>query len=700
MLPPGSDQASISKLLSKLGFGVLAESIRVSSLGDDTHPVADICVEDPFFAKRFCNAIAPRPGAGDSTVPSTIKAISINPPMAPGTSFQRVECKKVLCSWYRPFKTVWLNFRQSKSVAQRVHDGFETKAYTICNQTVKTHGPIRTQFRNQQPWTVMLTGVPADASPMDVKDTIPWNLQPTHIELGRPSYICNPAEPKALVKVKLQEIGPLEWWDDAVTPGGKRVKVKARFQQDGDAATAAASLNGWTMTTPLIDGKPKLAVQALYTARFKVLDRIFKAVQTAIDAKSPSWLAKHVLFTPYEPSKANRYRVLRLEGEDKEAVAAAKQTLEGILSGQVATKNDNVIWTPAFTVSGSVFQKLKDLEQALGIVILRDKRLSRLHLFGPVEKCKEAQVHLAKMAKEDSSTLNAIILNDEQFTWACLGGFKAMANILGEKVTFDIISKPKRLLVTGSDKDYRTALDMVSSLKKAEALTVGRERISEASDCVICWNEAENPISASCGHTYCADCFERFCFSGAASGNADFRLQCEGDSGRCKKDLTLAELQEHLSSQTFEEMLEASFEAYTRRRPDSIRNCPKPDCPWIYRASPPGSGLTFTCPDCLTSVCTSCHASHVGMTCAEHQDVVSGGYAALQEAKKRLGIKDCPKCKTPIEKTYGCNHMTCAGCRTHICWNCMATFQSGKQCYEHLSKAHGGFGDYGEEAFL
>lgn len=80
------------------------------------------------------------------------------------------------------------------------------------------------------------------------------------------------------------------------------------------------------------------------------------------------------------------------------------------------------------------------------------------------------------------------------------------------------------------------------------------------------------------------------------------------------------------------------------------------------------------------------------MTCAEYQDLESGGYAAFEKFKKEMQIKDCPKCSTPMEKTDGCNHMTCQGCGTHICWVCMRTFGASGPCYDHMNKAHGSIG--------
>ena len=33
--------------------------------------------------------------------------------------------------------------------------------------------------------------------------------------------------------------------------------------------------------------------------------------------------------------------------------------------------------------------------------------------------------------------------------------------------------------------------------------------------------------------------------------------------------------------------------------------------------------------------------------------------------------KRCPKCKTYMEKDFGCNHMHCTMCNSDFCWNCL-----------------------------
>jgi len=104
-----------------------------------------------------------------------------------------------------------------------------------------------------------------------------------------------------------------------------------------------------------------------------------------------------------------------------------------------------------------------------------------------------------------------------------------------------------------------------------------------------------------------------------------------------------------------------------------------------------------TCTGCFIAVCTACYNQHGSMTCADYKDLASGGYAAFEKFMKEMHVKDRPRCSTPMEKTDGCNHMTCSGCGIHVCWVCMKTFEASGRCYEHMNKVHGGIGLEGVE---
>ncbi|KAF7973109.1 hypothetical protein HWV62_16222 [Athelia sp. TMB] len=57
--------------------------------------------------------------------------------------------------------------------------------------------------------------------------------------------------------------------------------------------------------------------------------------------------------------------------------------------------------------------------------------------------------------------------------------------------------------------------------------------------------------------------------------------------------------------------------------------------------------------------------------------------------------KRCPRCSVPIEKIYGCNHITCI-CGQHFCYVC-GIGTSRSQIYGHIQSKHGGIYDVGPD---
>ncbi|CAK1361270.1 E3 ubiquitin-protein ligase itt1 [Cercospora beticola] len=52
----------------------------------------------------------------------------------------------------------------------------------------------------------------------------------------------------------------------------------------------------------------------------------------------------------------------------------------------------------------------------------------------------------------------------------------------------------------------------------------------------------------------------------------------------------------------------------------------------------------------------------------------------------RLHTTPCPYCTAPVQKTMGCNHMSCFQCRTHFCYLC-SSWLDGENPYQHFNKA-------------
>lgn len=547
---------------------------------------------------------------------------------------QQTNCRKVYISWHKSTRSVWVNFGRGE-IANRVAQKFNEGRYKCLGQTVKSSPGNLSPSRGPNPlaWTIILSDVPGDTTSKDVKEAIKsLSDKPRHVELGPISYQASDAEVSVVVRSSLERYGPLESFYLAPTNKGKRVKATALFADEADARSACSLNNG-----PLdILGKGKLTVTIIQSAKIKVSTAVYIATKSEIDMRSKTWKERHLELHVY-PDTIQRFTTLKVEGSSAQDVANARKTLDLILSGIILTVGGNTVWDPSLSSNRSAYKRLKLIEKELDILIIRDKTKRQLQYYGPPEKLQQAVHRVTYMLREESSSNH------------------------------------------GRALEIRSVLDIASTPE---------------GNCPICLDEPDTPIQTLCKHTYCLECFENCCKSAASTSKDEFRIVCQGDGGNCAEVFNLVELKDHLSSSAFELVLKSSFEKFVQRHPKDFHYCPTPDCGYVYRCTLDSNSKppSYTCPNCLEPICTFCHARHGKYTCAEYKDIESGGYEALEKLKRELNIKDCPKCKTSIEKTEGCNHMVCGGCRAHICWVCMAVFKTSSPCYEHMRKEHGGIG--------
>lgn len=243
-------------------------------------------------------------------------------------------------------------------------------------------------------------------------------------------------------------------------------------------------------------------------------------------------------------------------------------------------------------------------------------------------------------------------LNENEFAWMHWGGFKKLEHTLGaDVVTFDTSSTRKSIVVHGTKEQYQQARSFLQTRggKLAMEEPAPESPKQEGEACSICWTPAEDPVMLVCDHLYCAECLEDLCKS-SSSDNSDFSITCKGNGDTCNRIMSLNELETHLSSKTFEDVLRVSFASYIRRRADLYHFCPTPDCGSIYASHDEDKIITTTCLNCMQVTCTSCHAQHGVTTCVDYKYKKAGGDAAFIQYKEEHGGKDCPKCKTYIEK--------------------------------------------------
>uniref|UniRef100_A0A4W4F8N1 RBR-type E3 ubiquitin transferase n=1 Tax=Electrophorus electricus TaxID=8005 RepID=A0A4W4F8N1_ELEEL len=139
--------------------------------------------------------------------------------------------------------------------------------------------------------------------------------------------------------------------------------------------------------------------------------------------------------------------------------------------------------------------------------------------------------------------------------------------------------------------------------------------------------------------------------------------------------------------------------------------CPRNTCCAPVMLEPDATmGL---CPSCRYAFCTLCKRAYHGLShCLPtvdelqslQEEYVSGSeeekrfleqrygkqviHRAVEESFSRKWLeencKNCPRCGTHIQKTQGCNKMTCTSCRQHFCWICLAPL-SRVNPYSHFN---------------
>lgn len=673
----GTTSEQLANMLESIDLKIPVDCIHVSARTTSQDARATIRVEDPSFAKVLVSSLLAR-------------ATPLTATIVPNCS-RKTQYRKVHISWYKSTRPAWLNFG-SGDIARRVSHKFNQNKYIILQQAVKASDPSHSKLsagwsgrNNHVAWTVMLSNVPGNAQADDIEHAITASHdKPRHIEMGQPSHDASELDMSVYMRKKLEDFGTLESFFLSPVSRGKRCKAMACFQ-DETGARAACLLHDKAL--PILK-QGKLTVSLIVSAKVKIFTSIFSALRSTIESEAQAWRAKHLSFHVYSGDD-DPFTTLKIQGENATAIKLARKTLDKLLEGTVLSQDGVQIWSPALTRYGTATQAIKMLEKEFKIVVKRDKTERLLRYYGPPDKLDEVTTRSAELLKEVPRAKFEISLTPAQFSWIIRGGSQILRLALEkDDLVFDVVTR--KVIINCNREQYETALAVLDRGLNAQAL--GDAALIPQGDCPICLCEAEDPVQTSCQHSYCLECFEANCTTVATASEGEFKVRCQAQEGGCSTVFSAREIKKHVSSSAFENILRASFEEYLRRHPTVFHYCPTPDCGTIYRSTTTSDLEPHICPTCLEVVCTTCHVVHGAYTCAEYKDIASGGVEALARLKKELNIKDCPSCSTPMEKTEGCNHMICGGCRAHICWVCMAVFDTDGLCYTHMNRIHGGIG--------
>ncbi|KAI0635309.1 hypothetical protein C8Q77DRAFT_1156616 [Trametes polyzona] len=532
-------------------------------------------------------------------------------------------------------------------------------------------------------------GKARDSSQQEQPQTQPAEEKSEGVMIQPPKYTSLQAAIQGLVRM-------LKEYDEGVTinvlppPYRKFFRVWAHFTNPDAAVRAYEGLNRFC---PRFVGKQRIFAHHAKTIRYQLPTAVFDILAHDINLlrsylhddnnTTISVLDKSQSLGPGAPI------TVKLAAQTMPALTKAKTAFDRLLRGEKVTDNGQIVWDEFFAgPSGEGF--LRELEHQHPRIKITSDRLRRtLTLFGiqqERERVREAIIRRVRLIKSQ-------LIRRYPVAGHLIGVFMSedliqLQQELGhENVWFDLAHQ--ELAVRGNADAQKVA--QLAVLHTQQRLPRRTPPKGEAA-CPVCFGEVSHPVTLACGHTWC-----KACLTGYLNASVDtktFPLGCLADSARCAAPIPLVTAQRLLSTEEFDAIVHAAFIAYVQARPQEYHYCPTPDCPQVYRKVPhaaavAGAGV-LQCPSCLVRICAHCNTeAHESTSC---QDENLEDDALFEQWKLSHDVKDCPSCKVPIERSAGCNHMTCASCRIHICWACLATFSRSEDVYDHMRSIHGGIG--------
>ncbi|KAF2670682.1 hypothetical protein BT63DRAFT_478796 [Microthyrium microscopicum] len=634
-LPIDSTPDTIVELLQCLDLLVKKSHVRIFKDQDTMALHANITTKDRSLASllKEINHIEGLRTLSDAAL--EVKEVTVY--SVPGGQLRRIDSRKVQCSWQRPTREVILIFGQQQ-IADRVRQKFQDNVYTIRSVKVSVAEEPQEMLANHRELytTLRLQNVPVEADQDVIKASIRHvGDQPDNITLLEPSYRNNFTKVVAALSEKFSALGNIRDAHPLMQLHAQRFQMRVTYCDEQHATVAARLLQG--QMQEVLGGEP-IEVNVLHSTKSKVCTEIFDVLTTRLAQLKSDLKDMGLDVNIYHYRNAGylkRFTTLKIEGASIKAVAYTDEQLQKIMQGEIMCDQDGkALWCPSLEYESGTLRRIQDLQTPLGVKVIRKKYSKHLQIFGPLANCSEALL-LVKTIVEDEYPENSRSAKIDADTE------------LGEKPA---------------------------------------ENECQTQSCAVCWTEADTPITTSCGHVYCLDCLENMCKAG--DSGTDFAITCQGASGNCDRPLQLPELQSLLQPSVLEDVLRISFLSYISKHSNDFHHCPIADCSGIYRVA--SKQLMRRCGICLEEHCAMCHHQHPDISCAQFR-ANNAEDKQFEELKTQMGLQDCPNCYMTIEKSDGCNHITCK-CGAHICWACLKHFETSGECYGHLRKVHGGFG--------
>jgi Zinc finger, C3HC4 type (RING finger)./RNA recognition motif. len=518
-------------------------------------------------------------------------------------------------------------------------------------------------------YTVRFRCLPSTAVATDLEQF----QAPEAVVLEKPNYVSHDHAVKHIQRI-LKGIGEVRSFDTVLPlKVDDMVQASVHFSSHTEAMKACSLLHNKPQH---FLGKGRIFaihVKSIsYTLPSKIYDCLASDIRSLMETSRNHMPGCNLSIFDLRKQKSRSFTVfIRLSGPSSKEIGNLKADFEKVLRGEIITVEGKAVWDTFFETSHghSYLLELETLTPAVSITRCIGRRT--IILFGPKEQRHVVRLAILERVRHLTEQKVRVIKLDGK----CLGPFmgkyllKLQHKFGRENVMLDF--QNSTVTIRGSDEAYETACEVVALSRRSDV---------RHGDCPICFDEAVSAITLECGHSWCRSCLSHYLIT--AVEIKPFPISCLGGGGlQCAKLLPIFIAQDILTAKQFDALVQAAFLDHVNSRLQEFHFCPTPDCPEVYRNI---RSYVPQCPSCLVRICPKCNKEYHDSTPCEGEDEIFQQWAAEH------GVKNCPGCKSPIQRVEGCNHIVCIRCRTHICWFCLQTFPKGDNIYNHMETVHGG----------
>ena len=280
--------------------------------------------------------------------------------------------------------------------------------------------------------------------------------------------------------------------------------------------------------------------------------------------------------------------------------------------------------------------------------------------FGAINVSGEAQAFEAARVLQNMGAERATRIGDQQT--------QASATVLLERNRDRHLRRqvyPDRPTMADRRRRIAEIFDTSSQYESAFGLAADGLR---ASRCPACTDEVTDETGAflrECGHKWHIECLNR-CFKVALSSKQHFPPRC------CRSILHMnrgcidyASIKEQLDDEVVDLWNERA-EEWLATDPTY---CQTQGCTGGFISQAQIASGSAHCLVCEHDMCVECKAPSSAHINGSHPNMLSEADKALMEERK---WKQCPnlRCRKVLERTDGCDHMTCSECGEQFCYRC------------------------------